>query len=93
MARGGFVVSIPGSPDVVFEALPESTLPDELAGYDIRPADPPETMRLLAHAIEQKLTLSSCGIFETMTEGSTKAVAQVRTHDGICRVLRFTFTL
>ena len=29
-------------------------------------------MRLLAHAIAQRLTLTSCGVFEEMTEGSTK---------------------
>jgi hypothetical protein len=91
MARGGFVVSVPGAPEVVFEVLPESTLPYELlaAGYDLRPADPPTGERMLAAAITQKLTLSSCGIFEEMTEGGTKPVAQVPTHAGILRVTRY----
>jgi len=28
-----------------------------------------------------------------LTEGSTKSVAQIGTHSGIARVLRYTFTL
>jgi hypothetical protein len=62
-------------------------------GYDVGPADPPEGQRLLANAISQKLTLTSCGVFEEMTEGSTEAVAQVRTHAGIASVRRYTFAL
>lgn len=50
-------------------------------------------MRILAHAIRQRLTLtSSSGAFEELIEGSTKALAEVRTHAGICRVMRYRFT-
>jgi hypothetical protein len=93
--RGGWVVSIPGAPEVIFEALPESALPEDLIamGHDIGPADPPQTMRILAHAIRQRLTLTSCGIFEELTEGSTKPIAETRTHAGIVRVVRYTFSL
>ena len=75
--------------------LPRSALPDELraAGYDLRPADPPEGRRILANAITQTLTLTSCGVFEEMTEGSTKPVAEIRTHAGIVCVLRYAFAL
>ena len=52
-----------------------------------------EGQRLLAHAIEQKLTLTSSGAYEMLTEGSTKSVAQIGTYSGIARVLRYTFTL
>jgi hypothetical protein len=91
--KGGWVVSIPGSDTVTFECMPASTLPAELeaAGYDLVPADPPETSRILAAPIEVRMTLSSSGAFEEMTEGSTKPVAQIRTHAGIARVLRYSF--
>jgi hypothetical protein len=77
----------------IFECLPESTIPDELigAGHDLR--EEGEGQRILAHAVTQRLTLSSCGIFEEMTEGSTQPIAETRTHAGLCKVLRFTFLL
>jgi hypothetical protein len=68
-------------------------LPDELRApdYDLRPTDPPDGQRILASAITQNLTLTSCGIFEEWTEGSTKPIAQVRHHTGIVCVLRYSF--
>jgi hypothetical protein len=45
----------------------------------------------LGAAITERLTLTSCGIFEPLTEESTKAVAEIRTHAGIVRVTRFSF--
>jgi hypothetical protein len=70
-------------------------LGDELRelGYDVRPADPAEGTRILPHAISQRLTLTSCGVFEEMTEGSTNAVAEIRTHAGIARVVRYKLTM
>jgi hypothetical protein len=47
----------------------------------------------LGNAITQKLTLTSCGIFEQMTEASTKAVAQVRHRAGIATVKRYQFVI
>jgi hypothetical protein len=46
-------------------------LPNDMRqlGYDAREIG--EGLRILANAITQKLTLTSCGIFEEMTEGST----------------------
>jgi hypothetical protein len=49
--------------------------------------------RLLPNAIVQKLTLTNCGIFEEMTEGSTKPVAQIRTNAGIARMLPYGFSI
>jgi hypothetical protein len=54
-------------------------MPDELRqlGYDGIITG--EGQRILPHAIEQKLTLTSSGACEVLTEGSTKPVAQIRT--------------
>jgi len=92
-ANGGFVVSIPGSPELVFEVLPHSPIPAKLIelGYDVRPADPPEGQRILGAAITERLALSSSGALVPLTEESTKAVAEIRTHAGIVRVTRFSF--
>jgi len=70
-----------------------SPLPEELRqqGHDIRPADPAQGERILAGTIVEKLTLTSCGVFEPLTKGSTKPVAEVRRHDGIVRVQRHKF--
>ena len=66
---------------------------DELCqlGYDA--INTGEGERILAQAIEQKLTLTSSGAYEMLTEGSTKPIAQVRTHAGIAKVMRYTFTM
>ena len=95
MARNGFIVSVSGATEIVMECLHGSPLPEELRqqGYDIVPADPPEGERIIAGQIVERLTLTSCGIFEPMTEGSTKPIAETRTHAGIARVARFRFTL
>ena len=45
----------------------------------------------LAAAITERLTLTSCGIFEVLTPESTRVVTEIRTHAGIVRVLRYTF--
>ena len=68
-------------------------MPGELRqlGYDI--INIGGGQRILAHAIEQKLTLTSSGAYETLVEGSTKPVAQIRTHARIARVLRYSFTM
>jgi len=91
-ANGGFVVSIPGSPELVFEVLPHSPIPAKLIelGYDVRPADPPEGQRILGAAITERLALSSSGAYEPLAE-ATEAVAEIRTHAGIVRVTRFSF--
>jgi hypothetical protein len=69
---------------------PPSSEPRGL-GYDVTEIG--EGQRILATPIEERLTLTSCGVLELLTEGSTKPVAQVRTHAGIARVMRYTFTL
>jgi hypothetical protein len=94
-ANGGFVTSIPGSAEVVIEVLPDSPIPDYLIsrGYDVRPADPPETMRILASAIVETFMKNPDGTLSILVEGSTQSVAEVRRHAGITRVMRFTFSI
>jgi hypothetical protein len=93
MKRGGWVISVPGADEVVVETLPESGLPAELRamGYDLQPSGTGE--RILAGTIVEKMTLTSSGAFEPMTEGSTRQVADVRRHAGIVRVLRYAFRM
>jgi hypothetical protein len=78
----------------VVECLPGSELPDHLlaAGYDVRPADPPEGERIIPGSITELLTLSSSGAFEAATENSTMPI-YTRTHSGVCRVRRYRFTI
>jgi hypothetical protein len=93
MAHGGWTTSMPGAAEVTMETLPDSTLPDEMRGlgYDITEIG--EGQGLLAAPIEERLTLTSCGVFEPLTLGSTKPVVQIRTHAGIAWVLRYSFIL
>jgi hypothetical protein len=88
-----WLISVPGAPMVEMHCLETSTLPDQLrqAGYDLTDAGVGE--RLLANAIETRLTLTSSGGYELMTEGSTKPVASIVRHAGIVPVKRFTFSI
>jgi hypothetical protein len=81
--RDGFVVSVPGAEDVVFECLPGSALPEKLrtAGYTVVPADPSEGERILPAAI----------MVPVLTDGSTVPI-EVR-HAGIVGVMRYAFSL
>jgi hypothetical protein len=90
-ASHGFVTSIPGDVEVRFDALPGSTLPDELcnAGYDVR--DLRDGERILATAITEQFTLNAG--FEPLTQGSTKPIASIVTHAGIVKVKRFAFDM
>jgi hypothetical protein len=93
-ALGGWIVSIPGDPEVTVECLPSSALPEELRskGYDLVAADPPEGERIIAGSIVERLELSPSGAFVPATENSTAPVI-TRTNAGIVRVERFTFGL
>jgi hypothetical protein len=44
-------------------------------------------------AITERFCMGADGELEPLTSGSTRAVAQVVTHAGICRVKRYTFAL
>jgi hypothetical protein len=74
------------------EPLPGSTLPDELRqfGYDVTEIG--EGQRISSAPIVEKLALTSSGAFELLTPESTKLVAQIRTHAGIARVMRYRFS-
>jgi hypothetical protein len=78
---------------VALEMLPGSTLRDELRQLGDDVSNTVEGQRILPTAIEQKLTLTSSGAYETLVEVSSKPVAQIRTHAGITRVLRYSFTM
>ena len=91
----GYRATFPsGAPVVTYEVLENSPIPLELTelGYDVRPANPAETTRILANAIVHHMTLSSSGAFEEMTPGSTTAITETRRHAGIVKTARFTFT-
>jgi hypothetical protein len=45
----------------------------------------------LAAAITEQFTMAADGTFQSLVEGSTKAVAQARQHAGIVKVRRFAF--
>jgi hypothetical protein len=92
--RGGWLTSVPGAVEIELQALPGSTLPDEIAerfGYDVREIG--ETERILPAAIVERFTRRADGELEPLTAESTKPVAETRTHAGICKVRRFGFDL
>jgi hypothetical protein len=84
---------VPGDPEVRMECLPGSTLPDELRqlGYDVR--DLGDGERILAAAITERFVRRADGELEPLVEGSTRPIAEARTHAGICKVRRFGFSI
>jgi hypothetical protein len=105
-ARSGWTTSIPGDVEVRFECLADSPLQDELrsgaafkqAGRTVRlpkydvVADG-ETSRILPHAIVERFSRRADGTLGLLTADSTAAVAETRTHAGIAKVLRYSFTI
>jgi hypothetical protein len=91
--RKGYVTSIPGEPELRFEALPGSTLPDELTELGYAVTEIGEGQRILPGSIVERFSLTSSGALEPVAEGSTKAVALLQEHAGIVGVLRYRFQL
>ncbi len=75
------------------ECLPGSTLPGDLRelGHQVREAG--EGKRLLPGAIIERFTRRADGELEPVTEGSTRPIAETRTHAGIVKVQRFAFDM
>jgi hypothetical protein len=52
-----------------------------------------EGERILSTAIIERFCTGANGELELLTPGSTRPVAQVVTHAGICRVQRYSFEM
>jgi hypothetical protein len=72
-------------------AVPRSSLPTELLarGYDVTG----DGERIAPTAISVRFCTGADGELEPLTSGSTRAVAQVVTHVGVCRVKRHAFSV
>lgn len=92
-ARDAWLTSVPGAAEVTMDCLPDSGVPDDLRalGYDVREVGDGE--RILAHRIVEQFVRRKDGELEPLPEGSTMAVAEVRTHGGIVRVKRYGFDM
>ena len=92
---GGWVTSYPGLSYMTFDALPDSTVPQQLRDLDRKKpyivVDEGEGERILACGITERFTRGATGELEPLVEGSTKPIAETRTHAGITRVKRYTF--
>jgi hypothetical protein len=88
----GWITSIPGRDEVTVEVLEGSTLPDELReiGYRVEPDGSGE--RILARSIVEKFARVGDELVP-MTAGSTLPLAEVRTHAGIVRTQRYSFSM
>jgi hypothetical protein len=92
--RNGFIISEPGRAEIRIECLPGSALPGDLAalGYQLRQEEE-DGERILVGAIVEKFVAGADGTLEPLTSGSTKPIAEIRRHAGICRTERYTFDL
>jgi hypothetical protein len=90
--RGGWATSLPDATEITVEALPWSTLPDELRdlGFDLQDAG--EGERILPAGIEQRLMQNPDGTLGPATAGSTRSVVVIR-HAVTCWVKRYTFNI
>jgi hypothetical protein len=90
---GAWIVSVAGVAEVTLETLPDSAVPEDLRalGYDVREIGHGE--RILMHGIIERFTRRADGELEPLTAESTKAIAETRTHAGIVKTRRWSFTL
>jgi hypothetical protein len=91
--RNGFIISEPGRAEIRIECLPGSALPGDLAalGYQLQQEEDGE--RILVGAIVEKFVAGADGGLEPLTAGSTRPIAEIRRHAGICKTERYTFYL
>jgi hypothetical protein len=89
---GAWLTCVPGEADVTLECLPDSTIPAELRALRYHVRETGEGQRILPHAIVQQFVTRADGEFEPLTEESTRPISSTRTHAGICKVKRYSFT-
>jgi hypothetical protein len=92
-AGTAWVTSYAGQPFLAFDALPESSVPDQLRSLGYDPVDEGDGERILATGITERFVRGAAGELEPLVEGSTRPVAEVRHHAGICKVRKFVFDL
>ena len=89
---GGWVTSVPGATEVRWNACPiHACRTISAVGYDVREIGDGE--RILAHRIVERFVRRADGELEPVTEGSTKPIAETRTHAGIVKVRRYGFDM
>jgi hypothetical protein len=83
---GGWLVSVPGDPEMRLQVLPGSVLLDQLAalGYIVEKTG--ETQRTSRTRVAPKFEVSSSGALAWPTEGSTKPTSVVVTNAWITTV-------
>jgi hypothetical protein len=91
--HNAWITSLPGHRVVTVETLPGSALPDELRALGYRLHEEGEGQRIVPHAITERFARGDDGSFVAATAGSTRPVVHQVTHAGLCRVLRFSFTI
>jgi hypothetical protein len=64
------------------EALPGSTLPDELRARGYQVTEVGTAQRIIPHGIEQKFVIGAGGELELATSGSTRPITRTTTHAG-----------
>jgi hypothetical protein len=92
-SRHAWIISVPGDPEIRLETLPNSTLPAELKrlGYEL--ADDGEGERIIPGRIIERFIRGPGGELVPLVAGSTAPVAETRTHAGIVKTERFSFTM
>jgi hypothetical protein len=84
-SRNGWITSVPGDVEVTIECLPGSS---QAQGYALSAAG--EGERIVAPQSRAVLQGAE-GELEPLTSGSIRAVVQVVTHAGICKVQCYSF--
>jgi hypothetical protein len=88
-----WVISVAGDPVIRFDCLPDSPFPADLRerGFDL--IDEGEGSRILHAAITERFVRGADGELVLATEGSTRPIAESRTHAGIVKVKRCAFEM
>jgi hypothetical protein len=91
--RSAWVTSVPGSPEVTFDCLPDSAFPEDMRSRGRILRDEGDGQRILATAITERFARRADGELEPVTAESTRPIAETRTHAGIVKVKRYAFEM
>jgi hypothetical protein len=90
--RSGWVTSFVGEKIIRIECLLHSDLPSDLTALGWRSRRVDTRMRMISDARTELLAITSSGVFEAATAGSTKPLQRV-THAGIEQVIVYELAL
>ena len=88
-----WITSVPGEKVITSDCLEHSPFPEEMRQCGFILQDEGDGQRILASALVEHFVRAADGQLELLTAGSTRPIAETRTHAGIVKIKRYAFEM